>query len=361
MSLLINNSRDIGNKFLFGHFMMNENHGKLEFPMVLSVEKIAEKTQKDMRASQIMILKNKVAICAYNNASRHNAYVYTVDMNGDHEVTLAHEDAHRETIGYSKKTVKLTDGTKAFILPSEDGQKYPILYIDYKTGEVGSLGESKNAPGEYSVVAIKGVAYFADPRGDETIHNFYDVVDSTTEKLEVDLPHKAGIVFGMVKHENNYICACDQDANGGDEGPYYGLMSTQGWTVEGSIPEVCFAGKKLIAFYRDGTVKTVDPDTGEVLKKIGNTKHKARRACNDPNTDFCYWVTHGPQQLWVTNGKKCKKLHNFGGDKVENAAEEGSAFSSAVALKDSDEIYVVVTKKGNNGWELYKVKLLLVF
>ena len=92
-------------------------------------------------------------------------------------------------------------------------------------------------------------------------------------------------------------------------------------------------------------------------KEICHTNLKARRSFSDDSNALCYWTTHGPQQLWVTNGSDAKKLADFGGDIVKEAWKEGSCFSSAVVVEDSETAYVVASKAGNSGWRLYRIDL----
>ena len=303
-------------------------------PKSATVNLIAEVAASKLRVSQIMPLKNKVAICVYNNDTRHNSYVYVVDKNGG--TSCMHVSNTKETIGMSNKPVKF-NGRKIYVLPAEDGSKDNVLYVDWETGAVGKL--PFKAPYQYAEVADGSVVYFSGKgKG-----GFWDVI--TGKQIDKSISPVPGIVFGMVKDGDNYVCACDDG----------GLSSTDGWHVGDFVTEVNYAGKRLIAFLREGKVRLVK--SKKLGKEIGHTKLKARRSTQDEGNALCYWTTHGPQQLWVTNGSDCKKLADFGGDVVAEAWKEGSCFSSAVAFMDSKTLYVATTRAKNSGWRLYKVDL----
>ena len=304
-------------------------------PKSAKVELIAEMSRSNLRISQIMELKNKLALCTYDNDSRHNAWVYVVDKKGGNPSCM-HTSSTKETIGMSNSLVKY-NGRKVYVMPAEDPKRDGVLCIDYETGSVSAL--PFKAPYRYAEVADGSVAYFADKgKG-----GFWDVL--TGKQLDKNLPKIAGIVFGMVKRDGEYICATDDG----------GLMSTKGWKVNDFTPDVNYAGNTLLAFTRDGKVRKVK--SKGLGSEIGNTKLRPRRSSQDTTNSLCYWTTHGPQTLWVTNGRKCKKLADFGGDVVADASKEGSCFSSAVVSVDSKTCYVAATKARNSGWRLYKVTI----
>lgn len=304
-------------------------------PSSAKADLIAEVNGSNYRVSQIMMLKNAIAVCVYNNKSRHNSYVYRINKDGS-GISCVHSDSNRETIGMSDKPVSF-NGNKVYVLPSEDGSKSSVLYLDYNSGAVGAL--PFKAPYQYSEVACGSVVYFSGKgKG-----GFYDVIKGT--QLNKNLNPVPGIVFGMIEDDGNYICACDDG----------GLLTSDGWNIGDMVSDVNFAGKKMIAFLREGKVRVVK--SKKLSSEIGNTKTKPRRSVQDESNALCYWTTHGPQQLWVTNGSDCKKLCDFGGDVISDPSKEGSAFSSAVAFEDDDTLFVATTKSNNTGFRLYKVRI----
>ena len=305
-------------------------------PKSASVELISEAGGSNLRVSQLIAIKNKLLVCVYNNKTRHNSYVYAVDKNGG-APSCMHTSNNKETIGMSNSVVKLDNGQKIVVLPGEDGSKGNLIFADYESGTIGTL--PFKAPYQYSEVADGSVVYFSG-RGKG---GFWDVISG--KQLDMNLNPVPPIVFGMVKKNDEYVCACD-DA---------GLISSGNWAVGVMVSDVNFAGKKMIAFERGGKVRVVKSQ--KLGSEIGDTKLKPRRSSQDESNALCYWTTHGPQTLWVTNGSDCKKLADFGGDVVVDASKEGSAFSSAVACWDSDTLYVATTKANNTGWRLYRVDL----
>lgn len=303
-------------------------------PKSSNVTLIAEIGKKNLRANQIMLLKNKLAICSYDNDSRHNSWIYVVDKKGGNPSCVYSSDK-KETIGMSNSLAKI-NGRKVYIMPAEDAKCDKVIAIDYETGSVTTT--PYNAPYRYSEVADGSVAYFAD-KGKGCFFDF-----ATGKTLDKNLPNKC-IVFGMIKDGSDYVCACDDG----------GLQSSDGWRITDYVSDVNFVGKKIVAFLREGKVRLLN---GKKLgKEICHTNLKARRSCQDSSNALCYWTTHGPQQLWVTNGSDAKKLADFGGDIVKEAWKEGSCFSSAVVVEDSKTAYVVSSKAGNAGWRLYKVDI----
>lgn len=304
-------------------------------PKSAKVDLIAEIGGKNLRVSQLMPLKNKLLVCVYNNQSRHNAWVYSMNKDGT-GIACTHTSTTRETIGMGDEPVKIS-GVKGYVLPSEDGSKGNVLFADYNSGGVSNL--PFRAPYQYSEVACGSIVYFSGKgKG-----GFYDA--ATGKQLDKNLSPVPGIVFGMVKDGSNYVCACDDG----------GLISSGGWSIGEFISDVNYAGSKMLAFLRNGKVRVVK--SKKLGSEIGNTKLKPRRSTQDDSNALCYWTTHGPQTLWVTNGSDCRKLADFGGDVVADASKEGSAFSSAVAFSDSKTLFVATTKAGNSGWRVYKVSL----
>lgn len=318
-------------------------------PTVKKITTLVDNNDANIKVSQLMMLKSKLAICVYHNSTRHNAWVYTVNKDGS-GLKIAHTDNHKETIGMSYGPVQY-NGKSVYFLPSEDPEKDKVLYIDSNSGIVEE--SSFNAPYQYSEVSLDGVAYFS--KNGRSSGGFWNIV--TGQRLNKNLSIIPGIVFGMVKDGDDYVCACDGDCE--QNGIYYGLISSDGWKIQGKISDVNYANNNMIAFFRNGRVCSID-ETHNIGRELVNTNAKARRSCQDVNKKVCYWTTHGPQQLWVTNGDECKFLADFGGDVVSNPEEEGSAFSSAVAMSQSDSntVYVATTKENNNGWSLHKIDLL---
>lgn len=304
-------------------------------PSKANVNLIADVKEGDHRVSQLMMLKDGLLVCVYNNKTRHNSYLYKVNKDGS-GIRCVHNSNTKETIGMSYDTVKY-NGTKVYVLPSEESAKNGILFVEYNTGNVGTL--PFRAPYQYSEVAVGGVAYFAS-RGNG---GFFDVINGI--QLSKKLSPVPGIVFGMVEDDGDYICACDDG----------GLLTTDGWNIGEMISDVNYAGNKMLAFLREGKVRVIKKK--KLSSEICNTKTKPRRSVQDKANGLCYWTTHGPQQLWVTNGSKAKKLADFGGDVVADAAKEGSCFSSAVAFDDYETLFVATTREKNSGWRLYKVDI----
>jgi hypothetical protein len=310
-----------------------------------------------MRASQVMALKNKIAVCAYNNVSRRNSVVYTVSKNGS-TPTVAYGspsgENKKETIGYGTSLVKL-NGNDVYIMPSEDmNDPHTILYVDWNTGHVGEITDVSIRT--YSCVSVGAVAFYASSdSGSMRDGWFYNAVSkSVVGEIDsaIKKPNTPGIVVGMIKIDNEYLCACDDD----------GLYLSDSWHRDEVVTEVNKIDDTILAFYRNGKVKTLEISSSgiENAKEIGDTELKARRSCLDTKNKVCYWTTSEPQQLWVTNGKKCKKLHDFGPHLSTPTTSEGSAFSSAVAITEDEPnyVYVVISDlEGVGGWKLYKVKL----
>ena len=63
--------------------IINAGLGVLNIPTIMpskaKVNLIAEIRESKMRVSQIMMLKDGVLVCVYNNDSRHNAYLYKMN------------------------------------------------------------------------------------------------------------------------------------------------------------------------------------------------------------------------------------------------------------------------------------------
>lgn len=317
--------------------IINKILGFLHLPALMpssaKVTLIAEMDKAKMKVSQLMPLKDKLALCVYDNESRHNAWVYVVTKDG--KSSCVHGSNTKETIGMSNEPVAY-NGMKILVMPSEDPKKDGILFLDWATGNVGTL--PFRAPLQYSEFADGSVAYFAS-RGNG---GFWDVVHGN--QLNKQLAPVPGIVFGMVKDGDDYHCACDDG----------GLISSGNWAIGEMTSDINYVGNKIVGFLRDGRVKILKDK--KYVKEIGNTKMKARRSFHDKSNNLTYWVTHGPQTLWVTNGSSIKKLADFGGDVVSDPSKEGSAFSSAVAMLDG-VIYVATTKAKNSGWRLYRVDI----
>lgn len=319
--------------------IINAGLGVLNIPTLMpskaKVNLIAEVKESQHRVSQLMMLKDGLLLCVYNNKTRHNSYLYKINKDGS-GLRCIHNSNTKETIGMSYDTVKY-NGTKVYVLPSEESAKNGILFVDYNTGNVGTL--PFRAPYQYSEVALGGVAYFAS-RGNG---GFFDCINGT--KLNMQLSPIPGIVFGMVEDDGDYVCACDDG----------GLISSAGWVIGDFTSDVNFAGKRMLAFLREGKVRLVKGK--KLSSEICHTNVKPRRSVQDKANSLCYWTTHGPQQLWVTNGKDAKKLADFGGDVVQEAWKEGSCFSSAVAFDDVETLFVATTIEKNSGWRLYKVDI----
>jgi len=319
--------------------IINAGLGILNIPTLMpskaKVNLLAEVRESDHRVSQLMMLKDGLLVCVYNNKSRHNSYLYKVNKDGS-GIRCVHNSNTKETIGMSYNTVKY-NGTKVYVLPSEESAKNGILFVDYNTGNVGTL--PFRAPYQYSEVALNGIAYFSGKgKG-----GFYDVING--QQLNKQLNPVPGIVFGMIEDDGNYLCACDDG----------GLLTSDGWNIGEMVSDINWAGNRMLAFLRMGKVRVIKGK--KLSSEICNTNTKPRRSVQDKANSLCYWTTHGPQQLWVTNGKNAKKLADFGGDVISNPAGEGSAFSSAVAFDDSDTLFVATTIEKSSGWRLYKVDI----
>lgn len=260
-------------------------------------------------------------VCTYNNSTRENSWIGLLSRG----YRIIHTSPN-ETMG----TPALVDGW--WVFPAESKRREALVHVNDKTGEVRrgikALDEYATVCGEGGYIPYANPVRLCDPTGKvvRTWDNFN------------------GIVSGIAKRGKEWVLAImDGSAPG---------LAGNDWKVSGAYPETAVLGDKLLGFTKGGDVQLISK--GRIEKTIARTGAKAQRARVAGRLAF--WTTANPDQLWVTNGRTSKMLHQWPeGDKPDGTSS-GSLFNTSLTVVDARTV-VVARSVDNRGIELWKVDL----
>lgn len=287
-------------------------------PVKMDWKKVAEEAKAYTKASAVFPLADGTAVVAvYDNASRQKSWMIRCTPDSRTEVYRGSE----ETIGQGDR-----DGD-GWVAPVEKkGGRLLVVRPD------GTVEPGEAQAGQYACLIRGGIIGV----GRQLFR-----VGAQGEAL-ASFTRLTGILSGFVPAGSAWI-ACDDES---------GIESTAGW----HIPDICTClatvGGKVLAFLRTGAVWELDAAKGKLRRLLGTSNRKPRRVWVDGNR--CWLVTHGPQELWATNGDTLQCVRSFGGATCDSPAGEGSLFGAAVASDASGNVWVAVTKGKADGWELWR-------
>lgn len=289
------------------------------FPDKVVWEKVAEESKAETKVSAVFPLVDGAIVAAYDNKSRQKS-----------RLILCHGGTKAEVYAGSEETIGQGDGSveKGWIAPVE--KKGGHLLNIQPNGQVSKLDAQV---GQYACLVSKGVVGIGS-----SLFHYWDQAIPLAKFIRL-----GGILCGFVQVGGHWV-ACDDE---------HGIESTAGW----HLPDLCTClaavGGQVLAFLRSGAVWQLDAEKGVLRRMIGNTNRKPRRVWVDGGR--CWLVTHGPQELWVTDGQSLQGVQSFGGAACANPAGEGSLFGAAVAAdREGGTVWVAVTKGSKDGWELWR-------
>ena len=289
-------------------------------PKVKSQMKIYSDTRKVLKVNSIQKASCGLLICTYNNDTRCDSWVSL--LNDRFSVIIA---TRNETMGTPSKV------GNQWIFPMESKKKEQLFLVNDKTAEVT---RGVKALDEYATISIDGYIPYANPVR----------ICDTTGKIVNAINGVNGIVSGMIKNKDEIIVSIM-------DGSAPGIASTKGWSLSGSYPDVCMLDNKIYGFSRYGEVHEIEK--GKIKKTIVNTKAKAQRTRIHNNLIF--WTTANPDELWVSNGKDCKRLCSFPDGDKPNGTSSGSLFNTSVTFDGNNVI--VARSVDNLGYEVWKITL----
>lgn len=286
-------------------------------------QKVCEFEREAYKVSALMPIRGGVILCCYNNRERGTSRVFRCGNDGSKtEIWKGGE----ETIGQG----------------SEMGGCW-FLPVEKKGGDVLAVTSDGTSCKPY--VSQGGQYACRIVEWHIAVGNQLFAIANTGAPVAT-FPRLAGIVCGLVHVGDEWIASDDQ----------CGIQSSRGWFVECKCSELAVVGGRVLAFLRSGEVRVVQ---GEGLcRTIGNTLHKCRRAWSNGT---CCWWTVAPSDggarhdVWCTDGRAMRNLGGVEG-KRENtpAGELGSLFGSAICEADDGTIWLAVSNRTEDGWELYR-------
>lgn len=277
------------------------------------------------KVSSIHALDKGYALLAcYDNSTRNDSWLLLIDSNGRATVKLKTE---AETFGYGDRI-----GDWIYI-PSED-KDGRIVRVNVKTLNIEQLPFKQ--PFQYGARQVDGMcSYIARGSRNNTLY------DMTTGKLtNITFSHSDDIISGMCKRDDEWIVC----------GLSGGIQSSKGWYIQDGCPEIINLNGSILAFLRNGDVRILDGN--KLGSKIASTGCKPCRAVKVGR--LVYWITWNTDQLWVTNGKKSKKLYDFGNPRIDPMSN-GSLFGTSIS--ESNGNIIVARSRGTNGYDVYRIKV----
>lgn len=202
----------------------------------------------------------------------------------------------------------------------------------------GAISRGYKVPAEYTTRCVDGFIAYDDPV------RIYD--PSGNPIYTFNSSNVKGIPSGLTKLDDYWIISIMDGAK-----PC--IASTKGWVLLGQYPEVIALNGQLYGFAKSGAVQIINPNDGKIEKTIGNTYTKPQRARIKNN--LIYWSTANWDQLWVTNGKDMKRLHEWKDGDSGDGTNSGSLFDTTITINGSNVIFGRSVK--NKGFEIYSVKI----
>lgn len=294
-----------------------------EIPKVKDVQIHFQDAKKNIKVNSIQKASCGLLVCTYDNDSRKNSWI--VLLNGGTARVLI--SSPNETIG----TPSLVDGW--WVFPSESKRLEPLILVNDKTAEI-KRGIKPLA--EYAAVCLDGYIPYANPVR----------LCNPSGAVVRDFQNFNGIVSGMAKRGGDWILSIM-------DGSSPGIVSTKGWKVAGQYPEVAVMNDAILGFAKSGEVHQLNKDNGKIEKTIARTGSKAQRA--RVKDGLVYWTTADYDQLWVSNGKDSKMLHQWTDGDQPTGTASGSLFNTSLTF-DGKNI-VVARSVANKGYQVWTVAL----
>jgi len=297
--------------------------GIIGVPSSIDLELVAQVSRKNWKVSSVHALNDgAILLAVYDNASRKDAWLYVIKNDGSTAQILK---TSAETYGYGDRV------DDWIYVPAEHKNGHIVrVNVNSHSAEVLTLTQ----PQEYASRQIEGVAAYI-PRGNSKSNILFDMTNG--QVLPISFNGLDGIVTGIVKKDDEWILV----------GLDTKVQSSSGWQIQHPCTEAIELLGDVLIFARNGKVYKLDGD--ELGDEIADTGSKPRRAVKIGR--LVYWVTGYPDQIWVTNGKKSRKLHDF-----ENTAidpdKNGSGFNISISV-DEDEL-IIARSKDDNGYEVFR-------
>lgn len=291
-------------------------------PLSVKWNKVCSFERGSYKVSACMPLEGGALVCSYNNAERGTSRLFRCGADGSRkEIWKGGE----ETVGQGC----LFEGQ--WFLPVEK-PKGDILAVPFDGSSCKAVASQG---GQYAARIVDGCI---------GVGNQLFEVGSTSPVAT--FTRLSGILCGLVHVGDEWIASDDE----------HGIMSSKGWFISCHCPDLAVVGGKVLAFLRSGEVRIIE---GEGLgRTIGTTHGKCRRAWSDGKR--CWWTTAPSDGLrwhdvWVTDGEFIMVFGNFEG-KTESttAANLGSLFGSAICEADDGTLWLAISNKTEDGWELYR-------
>lgn len=290
-------------------------------PIVASIETMVRKEINNRKLSSLHSLDGEVLLVAsYDNDTRTNSWLHVLDRGALIEVFRS----SAETYGTGDRV-----GNHIYIPGEHKNGQVIRANISSRTVEKMPFRQ----PSEYGSRSVEGKCAYI-PRGSGKVNELFDMSSGKRTGIVFDRLH--GIVTGLVLRDGEWIASVIDG----------GIQSSAGWHIQCECPELALLGNDVLLFLKNGDVHLLDGKS--IGRKIAATGIKPRRAV--VGDGICFWITESPYQLWATNGRESKRIHDFG------PRADGTLFSSSVSFSDG-RLFVGLTIGKDNGFEIYKVTL----
>ena len=291
-------------------------------PLEVAWEKVCSFERESYKVSACMPLEGGALVCSYNNAERGTSRLFRCGTDGSRQEIWK---GGEETVGQGY----LFEGQWFLPVEKPNGDILAVPFDGSSCKAVASQG------GQYAARIVDGRI---------GVGNQLFEVGSTSPVAT--FPRLSGILCGLVHVGDEWIASDDE----------HGIMSSNGWFISCKCPDLAVVCGKVLAFLRSGEVRIIE---GEDLgRTIGTTHGKCRRAWSDGKR--CWWTTAPSDGLcwhsvWVTDAESIKVVGNFEGKAEPTpAANLGSLFGSAICEADDGTLWLAISNKTEDGWELYR-------
>lgn len=294
-------------------------------PESVAWEKVCSFEREAYKVSAVMPLTSGALVCSYNNRERGTSRLFRCGADGSRtEVWKGGE----ETVGQGCWT------GSGWLLP-----------VEKPNGDILSVPDGG---GNAKAYTRQGGQYAC-----RIVENHIGVGNqlfqvSNTSSPVATFPRLAGILSGLVHVGDQWIASDDER----------GIQSSKGWFIEALCPDLAVVGGRVLAFLRSGEVRVIE---GEKLgRTLGNTLRKCRRAWSDGKR--CWWTTapsdgSASHDVWVTDGTSMLHVGSVEGKAEKTkAGEVGSLFGSAISEAADGTVWLAVSNRTEDGWELWKGK-----
>lgn len=292
-------------------------------PESVAWEKVCSFEREAYKVSAVMPLADGALVCSYNNRERGTSRLFRCGADGSRtEVWKGGE----ETVGQGYWA------GSGWLLP-----------VEKKNGDILSVPDSGEKARAYTKQGGQYACRIVE--GHIGVGNQLFQVSNTSAPVAT-FPRLAGILCGLVHVVDEWIASDDER----------GIQSSKGWFIAANCPDLAVVGGKVLAFLRSGEVRVIE---GEKLgRTLGNTLRKCRRAWSDGKR--CWWTTApsdggNSHDVWVTDGTSMLHVGSVEGKAEKTKAGElGSLFGSAICEASDGTVWLAVSNRTEDGWELWK-------